>query len=80
MGCFHAERDAQMLPYYEMTLALTTMRDLAPGDSAVLKAVLSNPALARSLAARVPDLVPNVFDEDARRRIGGVGHLNARRD
>lgn len=48
MGCFHAERDAQMLPYYEMTLALTTMRDLAPGDSAVLKAVLSNPALARS--------------------------------
>jgi flavin-dependent dehydrogenase len=78
LAAFQEERDALVLPSYEATLAFTAMRDMGPADLSILKAVLSSPTLARSLAAAVPAVVPKIFDEHAQRRIETIGRLFAR--
>jgi flavin-dependent dehydrogenase len=75
LASFHAERDSVMLPSYETTLALTQMPDIAGSDLSVLKAAFSSPTLVRSMAAGIPRLAPDLFDENSRARIEGVARL-----
>jgi flavin-dependent dehydrogenase len=69
LGEFHRRRDEAVLPYYEMTLGLTSMPDLSPAEMALVRSIFASPALARTLTSAVPTLYPQAFAPGARSRV-----------
>jgi flavin-dependent dehydrogenase len=62
MSAFQQRRDKAMKPAYDATLAFTRMRDMAPAEQNVLKAVFLSPsttrAIAHSMVAQLSSLLP----------------------
>jgi len=62
MSAFQQRRDKAMKPAYDATLAFTRMRDMAPTDQNLLKALFLSPGTTRSIAhgivAQLSTLLP----------------------
>jgi len=62
MSAFQQRRDKAMKPAYDATLAFTRMRDMAPAEQNLLKAVFLSPgttrAIAHSMVAQLSSLLP----------------------
>jgi flavin-dependent dehydrogenase len=61
MSTFQQKRDQVMKPAYDATIAFTRMRDMAPAEQNVLKALFLSPsttrAIAHSIVAQLPTLL-----------------------
>jgi flavin-dependent dehydrogenase len=57
MAAFHEQRDEMLLPGYRATLSYTLAAETLPESMAWLRAVLSAPGLARTVANALPGLI-----------------------
>jgi flavin-dependent dehydrogenase len=61
MGGFQHRRDAELMPFYQMTLWYTQMSDAPTSSVAWLRALLSTPILARSLPFALPGFIADAM-------------------
>lgn len=77
MSAFQQKRDQMMKPMYDATLAFTRMRDLAPAEEAILKAVFLSPATTRSIAHSIVAHLPNLLSPAAHAQTAFIGRMFA---
>ncbi len=77
MSAFHHKRDQMMKPLYDATLDFTRMRDMAPADQDLLKAIFLSPPTTRALAHGIVAQLPTLFEPGVHRQIVRMGKMFA---